>query len=218
MFFVLGAGIAITAGIWQQQINKKDAVEQQKKLNNDLIKSHMNEEFIKGKLSAIGEVMGKMSKSGTDSSIKQMASAIEKIVQSSYQTTTATNKQICSSTMDLAKRMHKFAYDRRERSRQIIDRQMTASRTAKTEEERHQIFQQYSAQSIQQIDSDNYEFRTTILGEAIYLKDELLKRLPPQPKPNFKTAVVFEGSLAGAYPEDEAADYLEGLSRKLCPQ
>jgi hypothetical protein len=93
------------------------------------------------------------------------------------------------------------------------------SRNAKIKEERDKIWQQQTAKLIQQSNYDQYEFRTVILGEAIYLKDELLKRLPPQPKPSRMYSGVFEfGSLAGAYPEDGAADYLEGLSRKLCPQ
>jgi hypothetical protein len=218
VLFILFAVIGITAGILQQHINKIETASQQKKLNDDLIQSHLDQEFIKGKLSAIGEIIGKMFKSVPDPSVKQMASAIEKMAQSSSQTTIATNKQICLNTMDLVKRIHKFAYDRREKSNQIMNQQMNESRTAKTEQERHENWQKHTAQLLQQSNTNQYEFRTTLLGEAIYLKDELLKRLPSEPKPDSKFSHVFEhGSLAGVYPEESAADYLEKLSRKLCP-
>jgi hypothetical protein len=131
-----------------------------------------------------------------------------------------TNKQICSNTIDLVKRIHKFARERREKSSQLSDQRMNAMRSIrnKTEQEKNQIWQQYNALDQQLWNNEQYEFRTTILGEAIYLKDELLKRLPLQPKPDHMYSHVFEyGSLAGVYPEEAAADYLEGLSRKLCP-
>jgi hypothetical protein len=197
--------------MWQQQINKTDAEKRQKSLSNDLLHSQLSLEYVKGQLSAIGMLIGKHD--------DKMALAIEKMAQSSYQTTITTNKQICSSTMDLVKRIHTFAHNRREKNDQIFYRQFNEPRSAVTKEERDKIWQQQTVQLMQQSNNDNYEFRTTILGEAIYLKDELLKRLPPQPKPSPMYSHVFEfGSLAGSYPEDGAADYLEGLSRKLCPK
>ena len=132
-----------------------------------------------------------------------------------------TNKQICLQTMDLVKRIHKFAHDRKERSEQLTNQQMDAMRAAryKTEEEKNQIWQKYTILDTQQRNKEQYEFMTTILGEAIYLKDELLRRLPSEPKPNKDDYPfhVFEGSLAGPYPEEGAAGYLESLARKLCP-
>jgi len=90
---------------------------------------------------------------------------------------------------------------------------------AKTEEERKRIWDQFIAQELQQSNNNQYEFRSTILGEAVYLKDELLQRLPSEPKPSPMFSRVFDyGSLAGVYPEEQAADYLEKLARKLCPQ
>ncbi len=141
------------------------------------------------------------------------------MAQSSAQITATTNKQICSNTMDLVKRMHKFAQDRRERSDKIRDQQWNAMRAArdKSRQEQDQIWRQYTALDLQVWNNIEYEFRTTILGEAVYLKDELLKRLPSQPKPDRKYSFVFEGRLAGPSPELDAAAYLENLSRKLCP-
>lgn len=56
----------------------------------------------------------------------------------------------------------------------------------------------------------DYEFRSTIFAEAVYLKDELLKRLPGEPGPDqIKPFPVkaFHGSLAGPTPIADAAGY-----------
>jgi hypothetical protein len=55
-----------------------------------------------------------------------------------------------------------------------------------------------------------------MLGEAIYLKDELLKRLPGEAAPEQKNLIAFEGSTAGVSAIGDAANYLDALANKLC--
>jgi len=224
--FVVCALIGISAGIGLQVNNKHVNEKQQKQhenemdgqkkllgtINSELYQSQLSRERLQGNFDAVALLIGK--------SGDKMASAVLKLAESSSQITTMTNKQICSNTMDLVKRIHKFARDRREKSSRLSDQRMNAIRGArnKTEQEQTQIWQQYNVLQEQQWNNDQYEFRTTILGEMVYLKDELLKRLPSQPKPAPMYSQVFDyGSLAGVYPEEGAADYLEGLTRKLCP-
>lgn len=63
----------------------------------------------------------------------------------------------------------------------------------------------------------DFEFRDFILPDAIYARSELLKRKMPEPAMNpmqkSEVDIVFRGSLAGAYPELAAADYLELMAR-----
>ena len=79
IFFVFLMLIGVSSGILQQHLNKKETERQQKKLSDELFQSHLDQEFIKGKLSAIGEIMGRMSKSDSDLYIKKMASVIEQM-------------------------------------------------------------------------------------------------------------------------------------------
>jgi hypothetical protein len=215
--FIFVALIGISAGIGLQLDSKREKENQQRehkgemvKINDELLQSQLSRERLQGKFDAVVLLIGK--------SGDRMASAVLKLAESSSQVTAATNKQICTNTMDIVKRMHSFARNRKNKSNHLINKEMNESRNANTEQERKQLWQQHTAQLTQLWNDEQYEFRSTILGEALYLKDELLKRLPSEPKPGNRYPFhVFEGSLAGNYPEEEVADYLEGLSRKLCP-
>jgi len=65
----------------QQSRSKAEQLKSEAELNSQLHQSRLDQEFIKGKLSAIGEIMGKMSQSNSTSYIKQMALAIEQLAQ-----------------------------------------------------------------------------------------------------------------------------------------
>jgi len=201
----------------EQAKQQKDLKDMLEKSGIALTQSRLAQEYMKGQLDSLSLLAGKISQSVSDPGIKQVAGAIEKLVQSNVQTIVASNKQICSNTFNLAKRMQKFEQERMSKSSRRMEQEWNAMRTAKTDEEKHHIWNQYIAQSIQNSANEQYEFRTTLLGEAIYLKDELLKRLPSEPQPSRMEAIAFEGSLAGPYPVSNAAVYLEKLARKLCP-
>jgi hypothetical protein len=64
------------------------------------------------------------------------------------------------------------------------------------------------------------EFKNNFLGKAVYLRDELLKRIPTkeQPKKEQYDFLAFDGILSGPSPVSDAANYLEALARKLSPQ
>jgi hypothetical protein len=61
-----------------------------------------------------------------------------------------------------------------------------------------------------------FTYRTTMEGEARYLRDSMLDKLPPQPES--RDATFFSADiLAGPYPLRDYANYLESLARKLSP-
>ena len=220
--FGILALLGIGTGIGQQYLNRranegqqnilKDALTEQisktTNLQSDLYQSHLAQEFMKGQLSSISLIIGKISQSVADPGIKQMASAIEKMSLSSSQTKAATDKQICGRTMVLVKRMQEFEYDRK---KELFSHVFPVMEAAKTGKDKNDIYMKFYVQ-------DEYKFRTTLLGEANYLKDELLSRLPPQPKTDQPWRLMaFEGTLAGPSPVADAASYLDSLQRKLCP-
>ena len=64
------------------------------------------------------------------------------------------------------------------------------------------------------------EFNSSLLAEAAYVRDEILKRLPPQPEPRppqTMQILAFQGVLVGSRPVGSAANYLENLTKKLSP-
>lgn len=78
--------LGISATVWQQHLGKIESEEQKIiaiKLQEDLSKSNLSQEFMKGQLSGISQITKKISQAVSNPGIKQMAVAIEKIAQSS---------------------------------------------------------------------------------------------------------------------------------------
>ena len=213
IIFSLVGALGFIATIWQARLGnleKKEQKEVVEKIEKELLQSQLSQEFIKGQLNVTAQLVGK--------SGDKMASAIQMLAQSNTQTVITTNKQICSNTLDLVKRMQAFEYNERLVERQLSDKWWQEMRDVKTEQERHEIWNKRTAQDLQIRERFSYEFRSTLLGEAVYLKNELLKRLPHQPNPQSgQRPIALEGILAGPSPISDAAVYLEDLSRKLCP-
>ncbi|MCI0719610.1 MAG: hypothetical protein L0338_11675 [Acidobacteria bacterium] len=63
------------------------------------------------------------------------------------------------------------------------------------------------------------EFNNSLLPEAAYVREETLKRLPPQPAPRTfeerMQVLAFQGVLVSPRAVGSAADYLENLAKKL---
>ena len=79
--------------------------------------------------------------------------------------------------------------------------------------ERRQKWADDANKSIQLYYAKQAEFESAILPDAIYARNELLKRKLPEPQldPSEKSKVnmVLSGTLAGVYPERAFATYLE---------
>ena len=159
--------------------------------------------------------------------LAQFGPAIMKLAQTSaeysrkqYETKVTSNKQLRDFTIDVVRRMRESERNHDLKIRQIIDKQMATVQKAATEEERRRLWNLQSTELTQQYVNWEFEFKSNILGDAVYAKDELLKRLGPQPElpPMEKSnLIVFRGILAGAHPVSGAAAYLEQLSKKLSP-
>jgi len=228
--FTVSGFLGIASSVGLQYLNKKDSATQQntlnyslaeqkditKQLQGDLYQSHLSQEFMKGQLTSISMISAKISQTVSDPGLRQMAKAMEKIAQSSSQAKSTDDKQVCARTMDLVKRFGEFEHKKRLSEGQSKEQWQQKLKIAKTDAEQNDIWQKMTMQNMKEHDHFQYEFRTTLLGESVYLKDELLKRLPSQPKPD-RDLIALEGFLAGPAPISDAAAYLESLSRKLCP-
>lgn len=146
--------------------------------------------------------------------IESIAEGLEKLADKiPSMTAIFNNKQICANTTNLVKRLQAFDYQYARSFGELFGSPIAK----RNEKEEHS--QEYTAKFFELSSRLTNEYRTNLLGEAVYLRDELLRRLSPQPQPdNPFLKSDFEGRLAGPHPAGEVADYLESLSRKLCPQ
>lgn len=115
------------------------------------------------------------------------------------------NEELKKRTLELAKKMRDFETAYRQREYNIILQRTT------TDAEWQQKTQQELALSM---DKQN-EFRNQYLGEALSLRDEILRRLHETYQDPQHRLIAFEGILAGPSPISDAADYLESIARRL---
>jgi hypothetical protein len=128
---------------------------------------------------------------------------------------TATSKL---SNRDLRKRLLDLA----DQARDLQSRISTANTTAlsaqrdemrqATEEERSRIWNRHTDADSERRNLRHQEF-SQLRPEAILLRDEALKRLPPQP--HELLVALDHGTLAGPKPVGEVAEYLERLAKLL---
>jgi hypothetical protein len=110
---------------------------------------------------------------------------------------------------------------------QLEDQMQEAYGNATTKQERDQLFYQQGTEDVQLNAQQTYDWRSTLLPEAVSLRDELLQRIPTSSTPTSTGGIMrmpvydliaFEGQLAGPSPVGDAAVYLKELATILCPQ
>ena len=124
------------------------------------------------------------------------------------------NKVLTERVIALATRMRQLQAQQDEAESQESEQMWNRLRAAKSQEERNALSQQSVADELQMNRRIQAIYETTMEGEARFLRDEMLAKLPPQPKTP-EAAFFDSGALAGAKPLDDNANYLESLARKL---
>jgi hypothetical protein len=155
-----------------------------------------------------------------------LARTAEKFQQKQYETKVQTNKELRDMTMDVVKRLRVFSAKYRALDQEVFDKER-AARVQQyevpgkelTESERRQSFLSESRELWDLSNRKENEFKSDILQDAIYVRDELRRRKTKEPEmtPMQKSEVniVFRGILSGPYPEEAVADYLEQMAKQL---
>jgi hypothetical protein len=125
-------------------------------------------------------------------------------------------EQLCADARAFAQRLRDFDY---ERHKQLSDneRQILARMNqAKTEAEKLKILEEKSVAYSRWSDNFNYDLRDRYIPQGLYLRDQLLIRLPQQP---VSTVMNDDATFRNIGPNAifAAANRLDVLAHKLCP-
>jgi hypothetical protein len=220
---IIALGFGTSALTWISQDNGRKAHTAEVKTNaKDL--SGIKDQLQKSELQRIADtryMQGKLDVFAEFApAIVKLAQATELNARKTYEAKMLSNKELYDATMDVVRRMRAFGQKRRLESSQQIDASMTAMRNAPNEAEREKLWVEERNNSMAAYYRTDAEFRTSILPDAVYVRNELLKHKIPEPaptpmRPAGMVQTVFEGSLAGPYPELDAADYLEQMAKQL---
>ncbi len=174
--------------------------------------------YLKAKLEDSEKLNEKLSKFAP--AVMKLAETSAEFTRKQYETKVTSDKELYAFTIDVVKKIREFSQKYETLSRQQTDEMMNSVRQPNlTEAEKQQRWNQDTQKSIQLYYNRDNEFRTSILPDALYARQELLKRKLPEPtvSPMQKSEVdmVARGMLAGPYPELALADYLEIMAKPL---
>lgn len=152
--------------------------------------------------------------------VMKLAETSAEFTRKQYEAKVTSDKELYAFTMGVVKKIREFSQNYEILSRQQSDEMMNRVRQPNlTEAEKQQRWNEDTQKSIQLYYSRNGEFRASVLPDALYARQELLKRKLPEPtmSPMQKSEVdmVVQGILAGSYPELALADYLELMTKPL---
>jgi hypothetical protein len=125
------------------------------------------------------------------------------------------NTDLQTNAILLAREMRDLEMKYRDREDNEMAREQNAMIRATTEAERNNLFSVFRELDSQIRSEFQNAFNQQFLVSARLIRDEILRRLPPQPKPKESIIALEYGSLAGPNPVTEAANYIESLARML---
>lgn len=226
---VLLFGLGLSALTWTQisradKAHKAELVQQHTDIENlrgDLHKSEterqVTEAYLKAKLEDSYQMNAQLAQLGP--ALMTLAKTSADFERKQYETKVTSNKELYDFTLGAVKKIRDFSQKYSALERQQTDELMAAARQAQSDTERQQRWNAETQKEIQLYYAKDAEFRNSILPDALYSRNELLKRKIAEPSlgPMQKTEVdiVLRGSLAGVYPELALANYLELMARQI---
>jgi len=128
-----------------------------------------------------------------------------------------TDQQLCRRVDDVAARLRDIEQRYRVLSVEIEEKERLAMMKAKSESTRNRLWEESSTGMMRRHADETAEARR-LLGEVLFLRDELSLRLPGEKEHIEKEShqPFFDGMLAGPSPLSDAAAFLERFARKLC--
>ena len=222
---VFGCALIVVTGfrtLESQRRAAKDATQLQTKVDDadsKLQQSLLSQKSIEGQLLAFGIVLGQMRDMGGSGS-RELANAVQQLAKANAanaQVIDMNNKQLCARAGDVAKRMREIELRYRAQEQAAMDRQRNTIRTLTNQDDQTKAFSEMTQGMTQFYFQKNQEYTSTVLAEALFVRDELLRRIrTPPPSPQNEGTTAFTGSLAGPAPLTMGAAYLEELSKTLC--
>jgi hypothetical protein len=217
-FIVLGLAF-IGLSIWQSDRLQQKEIVASSQHQTEQVRNEGNLKYMQGQLDSINKVLGTIS--GNNS--PQQTAAILKSILPHIETDgkSALEKM---SRKELRSKVLEFANQMRELSGRYFQQEENASLTAQAEmrtvsnddkTKRDEMWNKSIQQSIQRSNQFGLDFKEQYLGSAVSYRDELLRRLGPQPpETGLNRPMALEGWIA-PMSVDATAMFLEKLARNL---
>jgi hypothetical protein len=194
-----------------------DIVNLQGQIQKSDVERQVSEAYLKAKLEDSYSM---------NAQLAQFAPALMKLAQTSadferkqFEVKVTTNKELYDFTMSVVKRIRDFSQKYLNLEQQQTTEQMKRNYANLSETQRRQQFAEDTEKELRLDNQKDFEFRNTILADALYARNEFQKRnivVPPLgQRATLDVDLVLQGILSGPQPELRLADYLELLAKQL---
>lgn len=217
-----------TSALTDLQKNLESAQQQLGEANKSLSQAALTQEFMKGQLSGLSLMVGKIGSNG-DVASENVAKALRTIANGPSTgieppaIQKMTNEQLRDKVLQFAKELRDMAAKFEPEMEQAMEAQRNAVQAATSDDQRNKIWDQGTAQTEKLFQSQNFQIQNCCVVPAIEYRDELYRRLgPPDPQADekrFPFTFLTESQIAppvvNASELSPTADYLEYLAGKL---
>ncbi len=183
IFIGLGVAAIVLAFAQQILITRKETQANLRARQTELRMSNDNK-YMQGQLESIRQVLTAALASGQPGS-KFTSDVLRAIAGVTQNTAQLSNQQLRRRVADVAERMRQFDRDREIGLSNLSQKHsMEASNVGTlSDNQKMQLFWRQSSERLQWDQRDEYNYRTTLLPEAVFLRALLLDRIPPEKIP-----------------------------------
>jgi len=216
-FIVVGL-LGIGATVWLSHSANK-ANEQ---IRRELDQTRLSQQHTKGQLDSIALMLGRIGEVEQNPSLAKLAAAISDMAKANLRNSLdikSTNSEIAFRALNLAKEIRRFESDYQEHAEAMRAQQQELVAAATTIDKRHDPAQEQFVQQEKSWQDHDLDFRDKYFGDAKYLADSMLQRLPPDKASLLRDAnrhadtFLANGQVGGF--ENGFAAYLEELAKAL---
>lgn len=230
--YILGACLIVYGGLswWQQsraavasdkevQSRRQEVEDLKAVMQANEVKNAADMSYLKAKLEDADKMNDRLSKFAP--AIMKLAEASAEFTRKQYENKVTTDRELYAFTMKTVKKIRDFSRKYSNLDEQAFEQLVNdARRPNLTQAQRAEAQRQDQEKLVQLNFQKDAEFRNSILSDAIYARQELLRRKLSEPalsqmEQSNVDMILHSGMLAGAYPELSLADYLEVMAKPL---
>lgn len=184
-----------------------------------LLDSQLAQARMDGELKALQLMAGKIGQ-GNSADMKQLVGAVQQVAVGGS-VNPLTKEQLCDRTMAWVRKVRAFGQYDPSTDMAAWQQENQQMAQAKTQGEKQAIWNRDRLVEFQRNESRELDFRNNYLGEGLYLRDELKKRLPSLPTEDAENDHEINRMFGGdssLWAINPGTSYMEELTRMLCPQ
>jgi hypothetical protein len=220
LLFVVGVVLAFV----QQVRDTSRRENEQQNVRVEELRTHGDLKYLQGQLDTQNSLLAKLASSGDPTTGKAIVAALASVVGARTEAEKSTNKQLCEKAHALAAKIWEFQTSYQEEERNVyLHAHDDPKNRALDPDAANALRMRVTQQENEMRKKHEEDFRAQFFVDAKYLRDSMFERLSESQRVSLRTNnAQFDmnlnvGTLNGAANEYGIANYLEEITKVVCP-